>query len=250
MLTSTFIHAQGIGEKTEKSIWQAGILTWEQFLTSHDACRLSARQRSLLLPIVEESVTRLRANDYSYFASILPSSEQWRAFREFGDKAAYLDIETLGMGADDAITVIGVYDGENVKSYIKGHNMEQFLEDIERYHLLVTYAGAMFDLPHIRRAFPGHRFDQIHIDLCPALRRIGLKGGLKGIEKSVGLERPSEIAGMDGWAAVRLWREYEWGSKESLDLLVKYNAYDVINLKPLAERAYEGLRTVAFGLAL
>ena len=125
--------------------------------------------------------------------------------------------------------------------------LEAFADEIEKYSLIITYAGSSFDLPRIRRAFPGLRLDQFHIDLCPTLRRIGLKGGLKCVEKTVGLTRPSEIDGMNGWDAVRLWREYEWGSREALDLLIAYNAHDVINLLPLARRAYDSLRSLVFG---
>jgi uncharacterized protein len=246
MLTSTFIHTQGIGRKTERAIWQSGLTTWDDFLCGHVACQLTDRQRSLLLPTVEESVARFADDDYRYFAKALPSGEQWRAFHDYGSRAAYVDIETLGMGADDVITVIGVYDGRQTKSFVKGFNLEEFADEIGNYALLVTYSGASFDLPHIRRAFPGLRLDQMHIDLCPTLRKLGLKGGLKHIEEAVGLKRPSEIEGMSGWDAVRLWREWEWGSRESLDLLLSYNAYDVVNLKPLAEQAYAGLRAMAF----
>lgn len=246
MLTSTFIHAQGIGAKTERAIWESGLLTWEDFLARNDDCRLSPRQLALLLPIVEESVSRFQSSDHAYFAKILPSGEQWRAYEDFQVKAACLDIETLGMGADDCITVIGLYDGANVKSYVKGENLEAFADEIEKYSLIITYAGSSFDLPRIRHTFPGLRLDQLHIDLCPTLRRLGLKGGLKCVEKEVGLTRPSEIDGMNGWDAVRLWREFEWGSREALDLLIAYNAHDVINLQPLARRAYDSLKSLVF----
>ena len=238
MLTSTFIHTQGIGRKTERAIWQSGLTTWSDFLTGHAACPLADRQRTLLIPTVEESVARFAADDYAYFARALPSGEQWRAYHDYGPRAAYVDIETLGMGMDDAITVIGLYDGNETKSFVKGFNLEAFADEIGKYALMVTYAGASFDLPHIRRAFPGLRLDQMHIDLCPTLRKLGLKGGLKHIEDVVGLKRPAEIEGMSGWDAVRLWNEWEWGSRESLDLLLAYNACDVVNLKPLASRAW------------
>lgn len=247
MLTSTFIHAQDIGEKTEKRIWESGLLTWEQYLAGCDACRLSQRQRDLLQPVVEESVRRFSQGDHTYFASTVPSREHWRAYKEFGDKAVFLDIETVGMGDGDAITVIGLYDGVEVKSFVKGVNMESFEDEIGKYQLIVTYAGAGFDLPHIRREFKGLQMDQMHIDLCHALHRLGLKGGLKKIEQCVGICRPDDVHGLDGWDAVRLWNEYEWGSGDALDMLLAYNAQDVINLKVLAEMAYAGLRTAAIG---
>jgi uncharacterized protein YprB with RNaseH-like and TPR domain len=47
-----------------------------------------------------------------------------------------------------------------------------------------------------------------------------------------------------GFDAVRLWRRYEDGDDDALDLLLAYNMEDVVNLEPLAEFAYEGLRSL------
>lgn len=242
MLTSTYIHASGIGAATEKQIWEAGASDWHQFLQMHTGLGLPERKMSLLLPVIEESVERLRAEDYAYFAEHLAGREHWRCFGELANRAAFLDIETTGMSSGSAITVIGVFDGITTKSFIKGFNFDDFPSEMEKYPLVVTYAGGTFDLPHLRHAFPGALRRQLHIDLCPTLRRIGYKGGLKHIENQFGLTRSDSIRGLDGWDAVRLWNEWEDGSREALDILVEYNRADVENLKPLAEFAYTKLR--------
>jgi len=242
MLTSTYIHASGIGPLTEKCIWQSGITDWESFLSGYKSIRLSDRHTEILLPVVEESINRYEEQDYGYFARKLVNREHWRTFGDLGERAAYLDIETTGTYLGAGITVIGIYDGHNTKSFIRGYNLDEFPAEIEKYPLLVTYCGATFDLPHLRHAFKGTKLDQLHLDLCPALRRLGYKGGLKHIEQELGISRKDEITGLDGWDAVRLWHEWEDGSKEALDLLVAYNAADVENLKILAEFAYNNLR--------
>lgn len=246
MLTSTFIHAQGVGATTEQRIWQSGVTDWQSFLAEHSEINISERQKAMLVPVVEESVARYAAADYRYFAKAMPSREHWRAFGDLGTKAAYVDIETTGMGIGSAITVIGLYDGVTTKSYIKGYNLEEFAADVEQYPLLVTYAGASFDLPHLRYAFKGTPLDQLHMDLCPTLRRIGYKGGLKSIEEQLGLTREDGIKGLSGWDAIRLWEEWEFGNKASLDTLVEYNRADVENLKWLAEFAYRELKLACF----
>ena len=38
---------------------------------------------------------------------------------------------------------------------------------------------------------------------------------------------------------MRLWFDYVKGDENALDVLVRYNAADVINLEPLAEYAYD-----------
>jgi len=80
------------------------------------------------------------------------------------------------------------------------------------------------------------------VDLCPTLRRLGLRGGLKRIEQTLGLIRDPDLEGLDGWAAVRLWQAYCAGDTAALETLLRYNREDIVNLKPLAELAYQRLK--------
>ena len=82
-----------------------------------------------------------------------------------------------------------------------------------------------------------------HIDLRFFLKRLGYRGGLKAIEKSLGLSRDSAIEGIDGYEAVLLWRAYQWGDESALDRLILYNTADIIHLKPLMERGYQEMKT-------
>lgn len=233
MLTSTFIHAPGIGYSTERRIWDAGALTWDHFLTEYSELRISPGKKALLQPFVEESVVRLEEKDYAYFADVLPKKDHWRALSEFGETVGYLDIETTGCDWGDCITVIGIYDGFEMKQFIQGINMDEFPAEIARYQTLVTFFGSGFDIPFIRRTYPDLKIDQLHVDLCHLLRRIGLTGGLKKIETHLGVRRIPETEGLDGFDAVRLWSEYRRGSQEALELLLLYNREDVINMEML-----------------
>ncbi len=248
MLTSTFIHAPGIGYSTERKIWDAGALTWDHFLSAYSELNLSAGKKALLRPLVEESVVRLKAKDYAYFAEALPKKDHWRALSEFGDAIGYLDIETTGCNADwgDSITVIGLYDGFEMKQFVQGINMDRFPAEITRYQTLVTFFGSGFDIPFIQRTYPNLKIDQLHVDLCYLLRRIGLTGGLKSIEVQLGIRRIPETEGLDGFDAVRLWNEYRRGSQEALDLLLLYNKEDVMNMEALLRH---GVTELMRGLA-
>lgn len=105
--------------------------------------------------------------------------------------------------------------------------------------MVVTFCGATFDLPAIERSFSGFKFDQIHIDLCPVLRKLGYRGGLKRIEKELGIRRPDEVDGLTGFDAVILWRKYRaFYDDAALRTLIAYNREDVMNLERLAEVAY------------
>ncbi|MBI5622530.1 MAG: ribonuclease H-like domain-containing protein [Elusimicrobia bacterium] len=145
---------------------------------------------------------------------------------------AYLDIET---SFSRSITIIGIHrPGQGTVQLVRPEaTREKTLEALDGAERLVTFNGTCFDLPVIRGELGVDlktRFD--HFDLRYACARQGLKGGLKKIEFLLGIERDTE--GVDGWAAMRLWEEWGRGSKESLDLLLRYNREDIENL-PLLE---------------
>ncbi len=242
MLEHTFVHLPGIGPATERSLWEQGILTWPRALNAHSPGGFSPARWGQTCRLIEESLHSLRRGDHRHFARALSSSEQWRAWADFRPRTAYLDIETTGCSGADTVTVVGLYDGSRTTSFIAGDNLDEFPEVIAGYSMIVTFNGSSFDLPFLRRRFPGLQLDQLHLDLMHVLRRIGLRGGLKAIETRVGIDRPGDVAGLDGWDAVRLWREYCHGRDESLDLLVRYNAADIENLEHLAALAYRRMR--------
>ncbi len=243
MLTATFIHAQGIGPVLEKRLWEAGILSWRDALGREAGLPLSDAQKALLMPTLEASVTALELGDWGYFARVLPQSEHWRAAPEFMDRIGFLDIETNGGFRSDSITIIGVYDNDESRIYIKDQDLEEFATDSENYALWVTFFGTGFDLPFLRRRFPDLALRQLHVDLCPALRRLGFRGGLKRIEHQLGIARTPETEGLSGMDAVRLWRQWRrFKDQDALDLLVAYNRADIENLSLLLAFAYGKLK--------
>jgi hypothetical protein len=241
MLTRTFIHLQGVGYATEARLWQEGAQDWERFLQDPEALRLPRPRLRRWAEEISESVTRLDAGDHAYFASRLASRDQWRAWPEFADRAAFLDIETTGASTFDAVTVIGLYDGKEMRQFVRGRNLTDFPAAIRRHSLLVTFFGTGFDLPVLRRAFPHVPFDHLHVDLCFLLKRLGHSGGLKRVEEQLGIQRSAKTRGLSGWDAVRLWNEYRHGSWEALSLLLQYNEEDVVHMQRLLEFGYREL---------
>jgi uncharacterized protein len=245
MLEHTFIHIPGIGLKTEQALWDRGILTWQAFM-DHDRTILSpARDRGIRLELAASFRHR---EDAAYFSTRLPPGEMWRVFDAFKHGAIYLDIETSGgyQGTDD-ITVIGIYDGVAVQTFIDGVNLEEFEMAIAPYDLVITFNGALFDLPFIRSRFPGISLPPAHIDLRFLLKKVGHAGGLKRIERDLGIAREPGIDGMDGFEAVRLWQAYQWGDQTALDTLIRYNRADIVNLRPLMEMAYREMKNRRLG---
>jgi uncharacterized protein YprB with RNaseH-like and TPR domain len=175
--------------------------------------------------------------------------EAWRAWPEFRDRCVYLDIETDGGRSGAAITTIGMYDREGFVGLVRDVDLGNFPDLITNYSMIVTFFGAGFDLPMLSKRFPNVRFDQIHLDLCPTMRKLGYRGGLKSIEKQLGLARGEDTDGLTGLDAIRLWRQHERGDRKALDTLIAYNREDVVNLETLAEVAYRKLKAVTFDAA-
>jgi uncharacterized protein YprB with RNaseH-like and TPR domain len=246
VLERTFIHIPGIGQKTEQHLWQQDVLTWNDYLDSNKPL-LSPGRDGFVRRNLEESLENRK--NIQFFRERLSPGELWRIFGAFKQEAVYLDIETSGLyrGVDE-ITVIGIYDGTHVKTYVQGINLDAFEIEISRYDLVITFNGAQFDLPFIRRQFPHISLPTAHIDLRFFLRRLGYRGGLKVIEKDCNLSRSSDIDGMDGFDAVMLWQAYQAGDRSALERLIQYNTADIVNLKPLMERGYEEMKAQMLSL--
>ncbi len=244
MLRQTFLHVPGVGYRTEERLWRSGVESWDDVGTAK-AASLTPRLQANLATEIASSEEALRRGRYRYFAVRLPAREHWRSWPEVRQKVAFLDIETTGLDIGrDALTVVGLYDGSRTRSFIRGATLEELPRALEDRQLLVSFNGARFDVPFLRRAFPRMRLDQLHLDLMDPLHRLGYWGGLKRIERRLGIERSDATAGMSGFDAVRLWAEYEAGDDDALDTLVAYNREDVVNLEPLAEFAYTAMRSL------
>lgn len=239
MLNNTYIHIPGVGKSLERKIWAQGIHTWEEFLEMEDRISIPSARKARICEGIKKSSEHLAAKDCYFFSQCLPSAEHWRAYPLFSDSVAFVDIETTGLSQHrDKITVVGIYDGRESKVYVRDINLDEIVEEFSKYRLLVSFNGARFDLPFIKSEFPEIEFKQLHIDLMYPLRRIGYSGGLKNIEKLLGISRSDDTEGMTGFDAVKLWRQYERGDREALDKLIKYNKEDIVNLKTIIELTY------------
>ncbi len=248
MLEQTFIHIPGIGTKTEQRIWDRGIHRWQDFLDRPKPFFSHAKDR-LVNEHLEASLAH--RDHIGYFDERLPAGEKWRLFDAFRHQAVYLDIETSGYDQwTNDITVIGLYDGDRVQTFVNGNNLDAFETAIAHYDLVITFNGACFDLPFIRRSFPGISLPKGHIDLRFVLKKLGHEGGLKKIEKDLEIARSDEIDGVDGFEAVRLWHRYQRGDEKALQTLISYNNADIMNLEPLMELAYDKMKEKIFDFCL
>ncbi|MBU2590284.1 MAG: ribonuclease H-like domain-containing protein [Nanoarchaeota archaeon] len=238
MIRNSFIFLDKVGQKKEQQIWKQGIETWQDFLNS------KIKGISPLIKKKHDQMIRLAKLNLCYenpgfFKDFMEHGEMWRIYPEFKDKAVYLDIETSGWN----ITCIGLYNGQEVKHFIRGINLNKkdFLDELYKYKVVITFNGSSFDIPMLNKYF-NHDIKLAHIDLRHVCSKIGLNGGLKKIEKKLKIKRDKEVQSMLGNEAVYCWEMWQHtGKRKYLDLLIKYNTEDIVNLEPLAEYSIKKL---------
>ena len=238
MITHTFSHLEGITPKLEKLLEEFGIRHWDDFYAKrHQLTVVPSHKLEQLENAIKVSKMALENNDMQYFKNSLKPKEHWRLCKM--GKIAYVDIETTGLSRwSEEITVIGIYDGSASHMYVNGINLLEAKEKLKEFDIFVTFNGKQFDLPFIEHHF-SHQYDVIHLDLRYMLKELGLQGGLKNIEYQLGIDRGDDLAGVDGFEAVRLWHQYKRGSRSALDKLLRYNEQDIINLKFLLNHYLE-----------
>ncbi|VVB80976.1 RNase_H superfamily protein [uncultured archaeon] len=233
MIRESFIVLPHVGRRTEAKLWAQGLHSWDHFMGAVKVKGLSSARKDAFDWRLQEAKDNLRKGNSSFFSKM---PDQWRLYNEFKDEAVYLDIETNGYYS--GITVIGLSDGFDTKTFVRGFNLDRSLliKELSKYKLIITFNGSSFDLPVINRFFDFSP-NVPHIDLRFVCQKLGFTGGLKAIEKQFSIKRRPEVNGLSGEDAVYLWEMWKSsGEREYLDRLVWYNEEDILNLKPLADK--------------
>jgi len=244
VIRRTFIMLPGVGARTERRIRRDGVAGWDDFLARGGVRFASPARNDYWCGTISRWRDALARGDERFFFARLARREHWRLFRAFGDDVAFLDIETTGQAPpNDETTVVGIYRGGVLTQLVAGRDLSGDAVDaaLAGVKLLVTFFGAAFDLPFLQKEFSYLRFEFPHFDLCFGAKRLGIQGGLKKVERLYGLARDPDLAGLDGYDAVKLWAAHARGTPGALEKLLRYNAADTMNLVPLAEVIYERL---------
>jgi len=246
MISNSFIFLEKIGNKLEQGIWSSGIHHWDDFLRRSQIKGISRQRKSYYDRKILNARKALYNFDSGYFLEILPQNEMWRLYEFFREDAVFLDIETTGLSKiNDDITVFGLYDGLNTKTMINGINLDYnaLKKELQKYKMIVTFNGASFDLPFIEKRYPNLLPKIPNFDVRSLTSKLGLKGGLKEIERSLGIRRTGVVEKFYGGDALTLWKMHRaTGDEYYLNLLVEYNEYDIINLKIVADKAVKMMK--------
>jgi uncharacterized protein YprB with RNaseH-like and TPR domain len=245
-LENTFIGADGVGEKTERRLWQQGVTHWDEF----ERDQLGGKRGQSVERFVQEAYAHLDDGDARYFDAVLPSGERWRLYENFRDSACFFDIETTGLDQHrDRVTTVSFHQDGETDTLVAGEDLtaDALREQFAPADVVVTFNGKRFDVPFLETSFDLD-IDLPHLDLLYTCKKLGLSGGLKQVEQDVGIERDRpDISGRD---AVRLWHEYEAGSEDALDTLVSYNREDTVNLQRLLDTVTSDLHEQVFERAV
>lgn len=253
-IENSFIPVDGVGETTERRLWEAGITTWDDFGRDVSVPGLGSTTASRIESFIAEASARLDDGDASYFDECFPSRERWRLYENFRADTCFFDIETTGLDEySSTVTTVSFHRDGETTTLVQGEDLTAaaIQEHLVDAKLISSFNGARFDIPFLEANFPVS-IDTPHLDLMYPCKRLGYSGGLKPIERELGIERDRpDISGRD---AVRLWHEYERGDEEALETLVSYNREDTVNLRRLADTVAGSLheqvfdRTVEHGL--
>jgi len=244
MIENTFRIVPSVGAKKERGIWDSGVLTWNDFIASRDVRGISPASKERYDSLLNVAYSHLDEDDSVSLGDMLPRGEQWRLYGRFGERAAFLDIETDGLDRNSEVTVITVHKRGETLTLVNGIDLdaETISNALEGSSMIVTFNGSCFDVPVLKNSFPALDLDMPHFDLRFGCRKVGYTGGLKNIEHVLGLSRDCDIESIGGMDAVRLWKQWtRAGDERSLDLLVRYNRADTVNLKTLAGITYKKL---------
>jgi len=237
-IENSFLLAPGVGEKTEKKLWKQGITHWDDVTESS----ISDNKKQKISNFLSKARKNLEVGNSVFFGSQLPSKSVWRMYRNFEESATFFDIETTGLSPEkNKVTTVSLYRGGESKTFVQGQDLtrENLQKEIHKSKVLVSFNGKMFDQPFLEKNY-NLDIELPHIDLMHSCRRIGLTGGLKKIEKDLGVER--ELEDIDGREAVRLWKKYEnKGNENALEDLIRYNRYDTENLEQVLELVHSRL---------
>jgi uncharacterized protein YprB with RNaseH-like and TPR domain len=241
-IENSFIPVSGVGEATERKLWSSGVTHWDEF----DGSVVGSTRAERIESFIEDARPRLDRGDADFFDRALPSGERWRLYENFREDACFFDIETTGLDQQrDSVTTVSFHRDGDTTTLVRGDDLtaDAVAAQLEDAQLLVTFNGKRFDVPFLETSFDLD-LNQPHVDLMYTCKQLGYSGGLKQVEKDVGIERDRpDLSGRD---AVRLWREHERGDDGALETLISYNRDDAVNLKELMETAQDELHSDVF----
>lgn len=243
MLRKSFVLFRGIGAQTERKLWSRGTRDWSQLVLPG-----SGRRARELLPQIESAEAHYGRQDAPYFYDSLPAAQRWRLLPDLQGKVAFVDVEVDGSSSYASPTVVGVCAEGGYRCLVRGMDLtaNAMRDALCGAEVLVTFNGRRHDLHFMRKLLPVEWKRTRIIDLRYVALQAGFRGGLKQLERSLGIQRSRYVELAANGQAVTLWRMWRRrGTRRALELLEAYNREDTANLLPISLRLSEILEKKA-----
>ena len=249
LLRRSFQHLPGISAGKEAKLRSEGLRDWNDLLLRTPAqLDLFRKRGSALRCAVEASEEALANRDVEFFKERLPKREFYRIAASFPERCVFLDIESTGLSRHyDRVTLVGWSVGSCYEVLVDPRETGRLEHDLRAKPLVITFNGTLFDLPFLTNRFSTDWSRATHVDLRYLAKRVGLTGGQKKIEETIGLAREAPLEGITGAEAVGLWFDYKEGDLSALCKLVRYNHADIEGMKFVFEEVVDRLEPGANG---
>ncbi|OHD64175.1 MAG: hypothetical protein A2176_00860 [Spirochaetes bacterium RBG_13_51_14] len=226
-----------MGPFREAVLRERGFVSWDDCLTRDGEIPFNGKRRKAFLDEIRKSIQARDDRNIDYFTSTFPTAEHWRILGSYFGDATFIDVETTGLSWHYShASVIAAYHRGALFTFVYGENIDDFLSLADEARLLVTFNGTCFDIPFLEKTFNIPSIGRPHVDLRWVAWHHGYRGGLKSIERRMGIRRPPSIDGIDGIEAVDLFFQWQRGDASSRDRLVSYCSADVLSTYLVAER--------------
>jgi uncharacterized protein len=239
MITKSFSIFEGISDRIEHKIKEQGIKDWNAFLKAEKVKGISSKRKIYYNSQILDLKESIRLDNLTILSKKVPLNKHWMFYEYYKDVALFLDIEVSGVKKEDYVFLIALYDGIDTKIMIKGINLDlrRLKTFVKNYPLIISFNGSVHDMPFLKKRYPDLFSDKIHIDLRFLANKAGLSGGLKEIERKLGIPRSKIQSTYRSGDIKRLWRMFKAGGDDYyLKLLLEYAEDDVISLKLIAQK--------------
>ncbi len=268
----SFAWVRGIGDRVENALWRAGVRNHEDFIAQFAACdRLDGViAREQVIRVQQSLLEDAKRSDEERWDGV-PARHRWRLLEAWRARTTALDFECDRQGMP---TVMGVReDREHYTAYVRSDTMRWWLDGVSEIlpgrwtatgedagmldgvpvrlqpfeaapkavrhdGLILLFCGRKFDVAMLRKVYDGAPLPERFGDLLDLARRAKRRGGLKAVERALGIVRAPRIAELRGRDAITLWDRVESGGEQAFwamaDLLA-YHRADTVNLFALRD---------------